>query len=563
MKAKQDFSKHRSKRLEVARQFIESKGCKLLSTEYVDAKKPLLLQCSCGKEYKKSFHKFKDCQSYTCQDCSKERRARKRSNSYQEVYDYIKSTGCELISKEYKNSSSILDIKCVCGKIFKRKFTIFRSSNSQKCDDCGHHTQVTSRLLGINEVRKDVESKGCKLVSTEYKKLNQKLDLICKCGRPFKISYLSIRHQNSQDCPTCTKRRMFLRNITPFPVVKARIESTGCKLISTSYTSPHKKLRILCGECGKEFERTYAAFSHTNKPCCPACSYRDSEPEKEMKEFLKTELGIDNLISKDTKLLHNKIGGKELDILLPDYKLAIEINGIFWHLEQNGKDHHYHRDKTIACNIIGYNLIHITDHEWNESKDKIKSLLRIRLGKGTTVPARKCILKEIPKEEAKKFINANHLQNWVYSDTQIGLYYNNELVSIMTFGRARFNKNYQNELLRLCSKLNTVVVGGAERMFKYYLNKYKPENLISHCDLSKFTGKTYTKIGLQFKNYSKPGYFYFKNNEVHSRFKFQKKLQSDKIDIFDQTLSEKQNMRNNGYGIYYDCGNANYHWIKS
>ena len=92
---------------------------------------------------------------------------------------------------------------------------------------------------------------------------------------------------------------------------------------------------------------------------------------------------------------------------------------------------------------------------------------------------------------SKIFLNNNHIQGNDKSQIYLGLYYNEELISVMTFGSPRIamgnkNKNYNKnsyELIRFCNKLNTNVVGGASKLLKYFIKNYKPEHIFSFADL--------------------------------------------------------------------------------
>ena len=107
--------------------------------------------------------------------------------------------------------------------------------------------------------------------------------------------------------------------------------------------------------------------------------------------------------------------------------------------------------------------------------------------------ARQCIVKEIDRNTAAKFINEYHLLGYTNDKIRIGLYYKDELVSVMTFGRPRYNRKYEYELVRYCSGWN--VVGGAEKLFDYFLKQYDPQSIVSYCDKSKFRGDIYTSLG--------------------------------------------------------------------
>jgi hypothetical protein len=155
-------------------------------------------------------------------------------------------------------------------------------------------------------------------------------------------------------------------------------------------------------------------------------------------------------------------------------------------------------------------------------------------------------------------LDKNHLQGYSNSSIKIGLFYNKELISVMTFGKPRFNKNYEYELLRFCNKLNTSVIGGASKLFSYFLKNYfqHGEKIVSYANIRISDGGLYHKLGFIEKEKTDPNYFYFKSNRIYTRYQCQKsKLLKLLGDEFNSNLTEKENMNNNDYKIVYDCGN--------
>jgi len=123
---------------------------------------------------------------------------------------------------------------------------------------------------------------------------------------------------------------------------------------------------------------------------------------------------------------------------------------------------------------------------------------------------------------------------------------------MLTYGKSRFNKNYDYEILRFCNKINTSVVGGLSRLLK----NANLKSVITYADLRYGTGKGYLNCGFQFSLMSSSSYYYLKDNQKFTRFQFQKHLLSEKLDIFDPTLTEWQNMQLNGYDRIWDCGTS-------
>lgn len=243
----------------------------------------------------------------------------------------------------------------------------------------------------------------------------------------------------------------------------------------------------------------------------------------------------------------------ELDILIPEKKVAIEFNGDFWHNEFN-KDKNYHKEKTEKCLEKGIHLIQIFEYQWLSSKNAIKSILKSFLVKNENIIfARKCTIKEISTKEYNNFCNENHLQGICQAKVKLGLVYNNKLVQIESFGKPRFSKKYEYELVRECSLKNTTVVGGKSKLFKYFIKNYNPSSIVSYCDAQFFSGNSYIKCGMKLLLWNDPGYVWCKQHQTLSRYQCQKhKLIEKHPELKDKT--EIEIMHSLGYYRIYDCG---------
>lgn len=261
----------------------------------------------------------------------------------------------------------------------------------------------------------------------------------------------------------------------------------------------------------------------------------------------------------------------ELDIYVPEKKVAIEFDGLLFHsygkseyakYNNTDEDSKEHLNKTLLCEEKGIQLLHIFENEWiDKQKQEIwKSVIKNKLGLiDKKIYARKCEIKPIENKEKEKFLNSNHLQANCPSSINLGLFYNNELVSVMTFGKSRFNKKYKYELLRFCNKINSIVVGSASKLLKHFIKQYG-KNIISYANRRWSNGKLYKKLGFIFLINTEANYFYFKPNEniLYSRIKFQKHKLNKILEKYNKELSETQNMYNNGYRKIFDCGNQVY-----
>jgi hypothetical protein len=278
-----------------------------------------------------------------------------------------------------------------------------------------------------------------------------------------------------------------------------------------------------------------------------------SRPERRLREYVES-------LDSDTRHSDRKIiAPKELDIVLDKQKIAIELHGLAWHGESRGKDAYYHINKMKACAAAGYRLIQITDHEYTNI-DLVHSRLSGILGKNKRIYARHCEVRSVAKSEADPFLRENHIQGWCVSSIQCGLYYKNELIALMTFGKSRFDKNAQWELLRFANAKFINVVGGASKLFKYFTRHYFPSTVISYCDLRWNTGVVYEKMEFVLVKTTGPNFWYTKNGRAENRMKYQKHRQPKLLKTFDSTKTGEENMRIAGYDRFWDCGSKVFMW---
>ena len=238
-----------------------------------------------------------------------------------------------------------------------------------------------------------------------------------------------------------------------------------------------------------------------------------SHAEKEVLDFVKSIYSREILEN-----VRNIINPMELDIYIPEKKLAIEYNGDFWHSTNGKNSKNYHEEKSKACEKLGIRLIHIYECEWIYSREKLESLIRIALGCGySKIGARKCEVRKISNKEAMPFNEKNHLQGHKNAKVTYGLFYNGELQQLMSFSKCKYNRNLKGdndwEIIRGCPGSNNQIVGGVSKLFKTFIREYNPDSVFSYCDFNKFDGKGYEALGMQFVGYTGPDKFYVDKSE--------------------------------------------------
>ena len=221
----------------------------------------------------------------------------------------------------------------------------------------------------------------------------------------------------------------------------------------------------------------------------------------------------------------------------------------------------YHLKKTKVAEAAGYRCIHVWD--WDDI-NKIAQLVLPR----QILYARKCEVRDqVSKDDCRDFLNNCHTQGSCRGQSvRLGLYYNNELVQIMTFGAPRYNKKYNWELLRLCTLPNYCIVGGAEKLFRYFLDHYHPSSIVGYCDRSKFRGDVYPRLGFQLVRERKPDIYWINlktgeriTDKLLERRGFDQLL-GERYEGYGKETSNEALMREHWFVRLSDCGQATYTW---
>ena len=281
-----------------------------------------------------------------------------------------------------------------------------------------------------------------------------------------------------------------------------------------------------------------------------------SDMEEDLYNFIQS-IYDGEIIRNERKLFNNKY---ELDMYIPEKKIAIEFNGNYWHCDIN-KEPRYHQVKTLQCSSLNVRLIHIFEYEWYNDNDKIKRFLA-DVFNTNKIYARSLHIKEVSESKAKEFVDNNHLQGWAASSINIALVDNtDEVFGIMTFGKTRFSNEYEYELIRLCFKSHVSIIGGAERMLKYFIDKYEPHNILSYSDLSKFGANVYIRLGFKPLKVTRPNYVWCNcyTGEVLNRYQTTKQKLVDK-GWGDSDCTEDEIMKGHNYLKIYNSGNLKLLW---
>lgn len=553
-------------------------------------KKEITLKCKvCGKEYIGYCQPDNKtvCEDESCKKSAGPAGCKNTDNSTKIcrtcgrkfIPDYVKQLDCNMeITRTCK----------VCGKEFTTRCNKY--NNTSTCsEECKQAAQIKGKLDFYKNQKRICELCGNEFVpkNNTQKYCNAQHYRKCKvCGKLFPFDSRQQKDNWRRTCSSkCAAKLHGMNNGMKDPSVQDKLREgrySGSPEQLSEYkkflSGPEEYLNSLIEkktifQLSKIFGIHTTTMGHyINKfNLQPFISYEMSNMENDVVDFLKT---LDVKIVRHDR---NEIKPKEIDIWIPGDNLAIECNPTSSHnsskpMYDSGEPmkYNYHQIKTNICEEKGIRLIHIFGYEWNHKRNIIESIIRNALGKNERkIFARKCEINEVSYSDAKAFLVDNHRQGFANSSVRFGLYFEDELVSLMTFGKARrtigTNKNTECwELVRFCNKLNTSVVGGASKLFKHFINIFHPSSIISFSDRAHTTGNLYKTLRFSEKSRSAPGYVWVNvntdiaYNRVNAQKANLKKFLSD--EYIDLSKTESEIMEEHGFVKVYDSGVITWQW---
>lgn len=385
----------------------------------------------------------------------------------------------------------------------------------------------------------------------ELKSIHDKVPITCRnCNLTF--NQRACNHINGTNkkgekkgngCPNC-KGGVKYTNEQYIAKVKEVHPRIDCSNIN--YTKSHDQVTLICPKHGEYKQLAYMVLQSQHS--CPGCvsELTSSKAEQEIYDFLANY--------KETVFRNQKILDKyEIDLYVPELKLGIEFHGNFFHT-QTIVGQSRHKKKADLAEDKGILLFQIYETEWNSKKEILLSKIKSALGANERIFARKTKIVELDASAKNLFLEQNHIQGKDTSTVYFGLECGDKLVACITFGKSRYNKNYDWELIRYCCVRNVNVVGGLSKLLSHF-RKFHKGSIISYADRRYSNGNLYKKTGFILDGVTEPGYVYYniKTKEVFSRVKFQKhKLKN--MPGYSPELSEYDIMKLNGYDRIWDAG---------
>lgn len=303
---------------------------------------------------------------------------------------------------------------------------------------------------------------------------------------------------------------------------------------------------------------------------CIKCNHMKSASEDALHRYLST---FTQAVQRDRAV----IAPKELDIYLPEHKLAIEYCGMYWHsamcVEDEPEMRKKHQHKYDMAAAQGVRVITMYESEWQERPQALRRLLRNAIGKGRgRLMARKCDLRKVSQQEATAFFERYHPQGGTGYGEHYALVHNNKIVACMRFTKGINDRGNARRRIWTLARYATriTIAGGASRLFKAFVREFAPTEVKSFSDNRYFDGGMYRALGFELDAQLPPDYQVWSPKiglkpKPHYQRRALPARQRDhgvRAD-FDPTTdarTEAQMTYAMGCGRIYDCGKKRWVW---
>jgi len=539
---------------------LEEKTCPVSLVSVADDLKTITAKCHIHGEFTRGYKAMLNAE-YGCVSCFEEKRGEIVSEATTRSQDEFISLA---VSRHgltycydktvYSGSQEKVIITCPDHGDFEQLATLHTSG--QGCPQCGLvYRGLVKSLTTEKFIEKSMAIYG-DAVDYTLAKVSSYTDVVTLiCNKHGKVTQTVSNHLRLADsgewCPICRKMAYAdNKMVTEEEFLRRARNRFGDTYQYKNYLNMSTPVTIVCPTHG-EIEQLPQI--HIKSTGCPVCSSARSSIEDEV--CAELDVARVQYIRRDRTLLKPK----EVDIVCVDKALAIEVCGVYWHSETNGKGPKYHVEKLDRLAEQGVRLITLFSDEWKFKREVCVSLLMSFLGvkNKIRIGGRQCKVLRSSASEAKEFYENNHLQGFA-GGVHMSLIYDGKVVSMATFGTRSIyggkHKKGEVELIRFCTLPEISVAGGLSKLIYAYANEWKITTVVSYVDRRWFIGDSYKMAGFTQQSISKPGYWYVKGEKRYSRYSFAKHMLKNKLEIYDPNLSEYENMVANGWHRIYDCG---------
>lgn len=482
-----------------------------------------------------------------------------------------RSEALRLGSKHYFTGKA-----CTHGHLAPRFTSIGKCMECARISAMQQHVHTTNKRRAYDDLESFVQAAQAKhgqytYENAVYQGAHTLLQITCKKHGAFMQS--PTNHIQGKGCPLCANESTGAQQTKPLEKFLSDARAIWGDAFDYSqgvYLGARRQFSIRCVEHNILVSQTPNNHLGGRNPC-PKCNHTRSKGEEQVFNFLSNLVPA---VSRD----RTKLRPKELDIYLPEQKLAIEYCGEYHHCTKNKEDEKANRRKHIekhqACAEQGIRLITLWESEWKERNYAIRRLLRNAVGKSKgKLMARKCELRKATTAEAKAFYDRYHPQGGSGNGEHYALFWKGKMVACMRFvlganDRGAAAKNRVWTLGRYATRIT--VAGAASRLFQAFLKEHNPPEVKSFSDNRMFSGAMYEQLGFRLEQDVGEDYVVWspkigiRPKPHYQRRVLPKRLEEHGIeDSFDpatDTRTEADMTYLMGCGRLYDCGKKRWVW---
>lgn len=496
------------------------------NTEVLMGSQPFWLICPrCGKVHQKGYRSLKISGAY-CEQCSRSISAVEKSGSLKKMFpvqSVMWDKGNNKISSDSVSIHADLKGTFVCNGInndLPDHSFVATVSNVVACwkqGNLGCPVCAGKKIVrGVNDFESrypqfakywDYELNDEKPWEVNYNS-EKNYHFICDKGHKFMRDPCHMRRgMSGNGCPVCRGRRIIEGSndlLSQRPDVAGNWVSELNDLAVNEVTvrsNQYAYFKCSSKRCNNIFREKICAVTSTNG-LCPDCRNRTySDAEKDLAEYIKN-LGF-NIVT-NSKLTGNS---QTFDIYVPERKLAIEYNGLYWHSERNGSGKDYHFDKLADCAKLGIRLIYIWDDLYTNHPRMVERYLRKELGVDKLkINFNECTIQYIDTDTATEFLEENSMLGYRTALSHLGMYYNGNIEGLLSFNM------YNNGVCEIVQYSDIhYIIGGLSGALKYILSKNNINTFYAVSDNTISNGKEFKDSGFEFIEALEPDYYLYSN----------------------------------------------------
>lgn len=190
---------------EEVKKYIESFGCLLVSEEYNGNTSLLKIKCKCGNTFEKKLSDIKYNNYCLCNECYL---IYKSEDSFNDFIKELDEIGYNYLSRreDYKNSKSLVDVKCDKGHEIKTSKNKIQSG--QRCKYCNKEKNKKRKIRkDFSIVKEEIENSNYKILTSkeDYKGTKSEILLECENGHIYPTCY-NVFHGGHR-CPYCNESK--------------------------------------------------------------------------------------------------------------------------------------------------------------------------------------------------------------------------------------------------------------------------------------------------------------------------------------------------------------------